>query len=185
MSTVFIGGSALLLAGSALALAFGFKSADETLMWTSIAAAVGAAVFLVAAYLVARREAATRVSAGGEVTTGGSDSQPAATLTEGNTEGSREETGARTGVDGPTTARSAAPATATGPITARSKRSGAGAPAASKPSGGGSSGEVVAIPDRKRYHLPECRYAKAKGAERMTRAAARRKSYAACGVCKP
>ena len=185
MSTVFIGGSALLLAGSALALAFGFKSADETLMWTAIAAAVGAAVFLVAAYLVARREAAARVTREADPPSGDPEAAATATLPTSDPS-SPDDEAAGSGAENPKSiGRGSAPATATGPITARSKKSRAGAPIASKPSGGGSSAEVVAIPDRKRYHLAECRYAKAKGAERMTKAAARRKSYVACGVCKP
>ncbi|HVM34305.1 MAG TPA: hypothetical protein VM784_03070 [Actinomycetota bacterium] len=48
-----------------------------------------------------------------------------------------------------------------------------------------SSGEVVAVADRKKYHRPECRYAKAAGGERITKAQARRRSYSACGICKP
>ncbi|HET7482380.1 MAG TPA: hypothetical protein VFK89_05905 [Actinomycetota bacterium] len=46
-------------------------------------------------------------------------------------------------------------------------------------------GEVVAIPDRKRYHKPGCRYASAPGAEVMSVEAAKRRGYDACGVCKP
>lgn len=45
--------------------------------------------------------------------------------------------------------------------------------------------EVVALPDRRRFHRPECRYAKVKGGERMTAATARRRGYDACGICKP
>ena len=48
-----------------------------------------------------------------------------------------------------------------------------------------STGEVVAIAERKRFHRPDCRYAKVKGAEPMTREAAVRRGYDACGVCKP
>ena len=46
-------------------------------------------------------------------------------------------------------------------------------------------GEVVAVPDRQRYHRPECRYAKVKGAEAMSVTAARRRGYDACTICKP
>ncbi|MGH2736747.1 MAG: hypothetical protein ACRDKZ_14290 [Actinomycetota bacterium] len=46
-------------------------------------------------------------------------------------------------------------------------------------------GAVVAVPDRRKYHRTECRYARAKGAERMSRSAARRSGYEACGICKP
>ncbi len=46
-------------------------------------------------------------------------------------------------------------------------------------------GEVVAVPDRQRYHRPDCRYAKVKGAEAMSATAARRRGYDACTICKP
>jgi hypothetical protein len=46
-------------------------------------------------------------------------------------------------------------------------------------------GEVIAIPDRKRYHKPDCRYAAAAGAEAMSVDAATRRGYDACDVCKP
>ena len=46
-------------------------------------------------------------------------------------------------------------------------------------------GEVVAVPDRQRYHKPDCRYAKVKGAEAMSVSAARRRGYDACTICKP
>lgn len=46
-------------------------------------------------------------------------------------------------------------------------------------------GEVVAVPSRQRFHKPDCRYAKVKGAEVMTAAAARQRGYDACTICKP
>jgi hypothetical protein len=45
--------------------------------------------------------------------------------------------------------------------------------------------EVVAIPDRRKYHRLDCRYAQASKGERMPRAAARRRAYSPCGICKP
>lgn len=46
-------------------------------------------------------------------------------------------------------------------------------------------GEVIAVPDRKRYHRAGCRYAKVSGAEVMAATDARRKGYDACAICKP
>ena len=46
-------------------------------------------------------------------------------------------------------------------------------------------GEVVAVSSRHRYHKPDCRYAKVKGAEAMSVAAARQRGYDACMICKP
>jgi hypothetical protein len=44
---------------------------------------------------------------------------------------------------------------------------------------------VVADPDRKRYHRPECRFARASRAQPMSLDAARARRYDPCGVCKP
>ena len=47
-------------------------------------------------------------------------------------------------------------------------------------------GSVVVIPDRGRFHRPECRYVRGVDtAETLSRAAATRQGYDACGVCKP
>jgi hypothetical protein len=44
---------------------------------------------------------------------------------------------------------------------------------------------VVVVPDRDKYHKESCRYAKNPAAMTMSKAAARRQGYTACGVCKP
>lgn len=44
---------------------------------------------------------------------------------------------------------------------------------------------VVAIPERRRFHRPECRHSRVDGAVRMSREAAVARDYAACGACKP
>lgn len=55
--TVLIGGSVLLIVASAIALVFGWASANESLIWTSIVASVLAAVALALAFLRSRVEA--------------------------------------------------------------------------------------------------------------------------------
>jgi hypothetical protein len=45
--------------------------------------------------------------------------------------------------------------------------------------------EVIADPDRKRYHRPECRFARVSRAQPMSLDAARARRYDPCGVCKP
>lgn len=55
--TVLIGASVLLIAASAIALVFGWASANESLIWTSIVASFGAAVALALAFLRSRVEA--------------------------------------------------------------------------------------------------------------------------------
>lgn len=120
----------LLIAGSAIALVFGWVSANESLIWTSIAGSFGAAISLALAFFRSRVEAAAlarRSAAGGA----------------------------------PPTRRSA---------TAADTEAGV---------------DVVAIRSSKRYHRPECRYASAKGAETMPKAAARKEGFQPCGICKP
>ena len=55
--TALIGGSVLLIAGSALALVFGWLTAEAALIWTSIAASVVAGILLALGYSRARQEA--------------------------------------------------------------------------------------------------------------------------------
>ncbi len=54
-----------------------------------------------------------------------------------------------------------------------------------RPVGVNSDPDVVADPERRKYHRSDCRYAKAEGCERMPRSAARKRSYEPCGICKP
>ena len=44
---------------------------------------------------------------------------------------------------------------------------------------------VVVVPDRDKFHKETCRYAKNPAAMAMSKAAAKRQGYKACGVCKP
>ena len=47
-------------------------------------------------------------------------------------------------------------------------------------------GSVVVIPERGKYHRGECRYVRdVDGAEVLSKSAATRQGYAACGVCRP
>jgi len=62
------------------------------------------------------------------------------------------------------------------------------APAAAKPAtrkAATPSQTVVVVPDRDKFHKETCRYAKNPAAMTMTKAAARRQGYSACGICKP
>lgn len=56
--TALIGGSVLLIVASAIALVFGWASANESLIWTSIVSSVLAAIALALAFLRSRVEAA-------------------------------------------------------------------------------------------------------------------------------
>lgn len=58
--TALIGGSLLLIVVAAIALAMGWVGANESLIWTSIVASVGAAVMLSLGYYRSKAEAARR-----------------------------------------------------------------------------------------------------------------------------
>ena len=76
--TVLIGASVLLIAGSAVALVFGWTGADQSLIWTSIAATAAAAVALSLAYFRSRTEAATARPSGGSPAAAATQTSPAA-----------------------------------------------------------------------------------------------------------
>lgn len=61
--TALAGASVLLIAASAIALVFGWITANESLIWTSIMASVGAGVSLALAYFRAREEAPSTTGA--------------------------------------------------------------------------------------------------------------------------
>lgn len=61
--TALIGGSLLLIVGAAIALVIGWIAADESLIWTSIAGSVAAAIMLSLGYYRSKTEAAARPSA--------------------------------------------------------------------------------------------------------------------------
>ncbi|MEA2452542.1 MAG: hypothetical protein QOG04_1252 [Actinomycetota bacterium] len=128
--TALIGASVLLIAASAIALVLGWVSANESAIWTSIVASVGAAVALALAFFRSRQEAVA---------------------VERRASAKEAEEAAKE--------RTAAEQEATQ--------------------------EVVGIPDTKRFHRSECRYASSKGAQTMTKAAARKAGMRPCGICKP
>ena len=128
--TALIGASVLLIVGSAIALVFGWVSADESLIWTSIVASVVAAVTLALAFFRSRVEAA--------------------------------QLSRRTAVETKRAIEASPPRAEEIPPD-----------------------DVVGVIDSKRYHRPNCRYAKAKSAQPMRSAEARKLGWKACAVCKP
>jgi hypothetical protein len=60
------------------------------------------------------------------------------------------------------------------------------APAAAPAKASARRGRVVVIPDRGKFHAPDCRFVRdALGTEELTRTQAGKQGYAPCGVCKP
>ena len=179
--TVLIGASVLLIAASAVALVFGWTGADQTLIWTSIAATAAAAVALALAYFRSRSQPAPAQGPSERDTQAPAETEPV-------TDASRA----------PATATAASPADATPadePDAASVADAGdkaepppteevpAAAPARSKPTVRRL--EVVAIASTKKFHRPDCRYASSSGAQKMTKGEARKQGFAPCGVCKP
>ena len=74
--TVLIGASVLLIAGSAIALVFGWTGADQSLIWTSIAATAAAAVALSLAYFRSRSAPAPARASGGATATEPAEASP-------------------------------------------------------------------------------------------------------------
>jgi hypothetical protein len=56
---------------------------------------------------------------------------------------------------------------------------------AAKKTASGSRGSVVVVPGRDKYHKEACRYVQGQVTQTITKAAAAREGYKACGVCKP
>jgi hypothetical protein len=77
--TVLIGASVLLIAASAVALVFGWTGADQSLIWTSIAATAAAAVTLALAYFRSRHEPAASQSRSGSTAQQAGETDSAAT----------------------------------------------------------------------------------------------------------
>lgn len=77
------------------------------------------------------------------------------------------------------------------PRSSRPQRARATTPSAAPPGGrkrtrvSPNDAQVVAVPGVRKYHRPTCRYARVTGAEPMMRSTARRRSFEACGLCKP
>jgi hypothetical protein len=91
-------------------------------------------------------------------------------------------------VTAPATAPTKAPA-AKAPAKASAVKAPAKAPAAKAPAKAAAPvkrGGVIVIPDRGKFHTTECRYVRgAEGTLELTRAAATKQGYEACGVCNP
>lgn len=124
--TLLIGTSVLAIAASAIALVFGWITANESLIWTSIATSAAAAVALALAFFRSRQEAA---------------------------------------------------ALARGPASSTTETRAAG----NEPT----ADEVVSVGASRRYHRPECRYAKDKTAASMPRSAAHKEGFRPCAICNP
>jgi hypothetical protein len=166
--TGLIGGSLLLIIASAFALFFGWISADPSLMWVSIGASGLSAILLALGYGRSRAEI---------------DRAVAVAMRKAGLSADDMERAAEEPAPTPSPRKPARP-TPLASVSLAAERQGATA-AMPTIEDDDSGRQVVAIPARKRYHRPECRFSTAKGAQTVSLVAAQRRGYDACGVCKP
>jgi hypothetical protein len=81
----------------------------------------------------------------------------------------------------PAKAAKAAPA----PVAKAPAKAAAAATKAAKAPAKAAKPGVVVLPGKDKFHAPTCRFAQGAGATEITRAAATRQGFTACGVCKP
>lgn len=154
-----------------------------SLIWTSIAASVLAAIFLALGVVQTNKRRispATGTVADSTTVSPWSDGTATAVLEREPApaaEGAivEEKRPSLTAVPGPSDEEMFAPTSAEAPGEPKTRTRKAAATAAT----------VVVVPDRDKYHKDTCRYAQNAAAMTMTKTAARRQGYQACGVCKP
>ena len=192
--TLLLVGSILLIAGSAAALVVGWLNAEETYIWTSIAATVAAAVLLTLAFFRSRGSAAavaaqTEEKRGAEIDPAiladraeRSEQKYARATTRGEDEGEGAETQV-IAPDAPPPDGPSADAPATGDA-APGAEAATGA-TVGPPAGGEYVDTVVAVPKTKKFHRSDCRFASAKNTETLSRSEAESRGFDPCGACKP
>ncbi|MDQ4143893.1 MAG: hypothetical protein M3198_09165 [Actinomycetota bacterium] len=192
--TLMLAGSILLIAGSAVALVMGWMNANESYIWTSIGATVGAAVLLAVAFFRSRAlQPATRP----EDETRGAEIDPEILADREERSRSKYARATSRGSEGDSETQVLAPDASAGAGAATAAT--VGPPAGSEPakqdadagerSGDSSAGEpaatVVSIPKTKKFHRSDCRFASAKDTETIDRSDAVSRGFEPCAVCKP
>lgn len=163
--TALIASSVLLIAVSAATLTFGWIDESGALIWLSIAASVASGICLALAYYRSRAAAAAPPPP-----TPDPETVRVRPATEAPSPPPTDLFDADSGMTPPPSP----PPRAVEPTPV-------GAPGVS-PRG---EGDVIAVPELGRFHRPGCRYAGVEGAVRLSRAAARRRAYTPCGICRP
>jgi hypothetical protein len=193
-----IAASGILVVIAFVTLIIGVFNTGLSLIWASIAASVLAAIFLALGVVQTNKR---RIAPAG----GAASSAATSPWSEGTgTAVMERESAPAAGVvveearpslqavprpsDEELFAPSEEPAKAPAAKTPTAKAPAAKAPAAKAPArraAAAPAATVVVVPDRDKYHKETCRYAKNPAAMTMTKAAARRQGYTACGTCKP
>lgn len=176
--TALIAGSIVLITLSATALALGWLMESAALIWASIAASVCSGVCLALAYARSRSAALAPAPPADPdrvrvrpARRPGPDTEAFALFDEDSDMAAPEVSVGAGSSPGGVSTRPETPSPGRVP---------------SKPQGTPVDDEiVVAVPARGKFHRPSCRYARTDGVERMPRSAARKRSLAPCGICRP
>ena len=192
---LLMGGSLVLIAASAGILVVGWLNANPSMIVASMAGLVTAGLLLVVAFIRGRRIIAR--SSGAVVTTGYEapvEAEPVARVPVDPVVAPLPLPGAAS-VSAPIEEpEPAAPAATPKPRKTRKTRKPATTAATSttmkpkataKKTTAKQPPKVVVFDGRDKYHRPECRFAKGRGAEKVTKATARRWGYEPCSICQP
>lgn len=182
-----IAASGILVVIAFVTLIIGVFQTGLGLIWSSIAASVLAAIFLALGVVQANKRRIAPAGASGSP----QPSQPAATWSDAPATAVIERQPAAVEEEEAEAVQPARPSlTAVPAVTpdeeeeyAPPKKQPAAPRARRAPAA--TAATVVVVPDRDKYHKETCRYAKNPAAMTMTKAAARRQGFTACGTCKP
>jgi hypothetical protein len=167
-----IAASAILVVVAFVTLILGIFQSGLGLIWVSIASSVLAAIFLLLGVVQTRPKVAVAGGApGASPWSPPGTSSGTAVMDRPEPEVIEEEA--------PTTVMTRpAPAPTRAPARGPAKPATRARPTAAEVT-------VVVIPDRDKFHKDTCRYAKSSAAMTMSKAAAKKEGYKACGICKP
>ncbi|HEV3474634.1 MAG TPA: hypothetical protein VG602_04645 [Actinomycetota bacterium] len=180
----------VLLAAAVGSLIYGLTREGLTFIYVSIAASVGAMLFLLGGILRKRPVQPATAGAPYGPPPGAAAARTAETTLTRPAPARRKA---------PTRPATKAPASAPSPATPTTRKPAAKKPASRKPAtpkkttakksaaaARSTSATVVALPERGTYHEASCRFVKGKrDTERLSMTTAKRRGYNACGVCKP
>ena len=179
-----IAASGILVVIAFVTLIIGVFNTGLSLIWASIAASVLAAIFLALGVVQTNKR---RIAPAG----GASASAATSPWSEGTGTAVMERESAPAAgviVEEARPSLQSVPKPSDEELYAPSEEPKAKAPAVKAPArrtAAAPAANVVVVPDRDKYHKETCRYAKNPAAMTMTKAAARRQGYTACGTCKP
>lgn len=182
-----IAASGILVVVAFITLILGVFRNGLSMIWTSIAASVLAAIFLALGVVQGNKRRVATAGPASPMPSWGEQPSTAVAQRESFTDVEPAPPPSLTVVPEPEpeTAVIGFEAPAPKPAPARTRSAAPKKAAARKPATAASAATVVVIPDRDKYHKDTCRYAKNAAAMTMTKVAARREGYKPCATCKP